>query len=328
MTDFLNSLKADLLDRRLLPIVALVAVGLVAAVAYTALGGGSTASAPTPPATIARTSTGIAVSPSPASPAQAVAETTSGSPAQAHGRAHDPFNPLPADVKPAVSSTATATKTSSSTSSTSTSSKSGSSSKGEAKAETKPSTPSKPSAPSKSTTVYHVSVLFGVVPVPPPVTGVQLTPHDNLRLLTALPSAKQALIVFRGVTSGGKSATFTLVGEAILHGSATCLPSPSQCQEIELKAGQTEQLEFLPLSGPPVTYELRIVSIKSSKASSATVSRIVRSESKAGREVLRHAGLVAIPGLRYSSAVGVLTFAPHAVTLAHAHVALQQRRSG
>jgi hypothetical protein len=326
MTDFLNSLKADLLDRRLLPIAALVLAGLVAAVAYVALGGGSKAAAPAPAPTIARTSTGIAVTPSPASPAQAVAETTSGSSAQSRGRSHDPFNPLPGDVVKAAA--AASSKSTSSTSSTTTSSKSGSSLKGEAKAETKPSSPSQPSTPSKPTTVYHVSALFGVVPVPVPPTGVQLTPYESLRLLTTLPSAKQPLIVFRGITSGGKSALFTLVGEAILHGSATCLPSATQCQAIELKPGQTEQLEYLPLSGAMVTYELRIVSIKSSRASSATVSRIVRSESNAGRELLRRAGLVAIPGLRYSSAVGVLTFAAHAASGARAHVALERRHSG
>ena len=36
----------------------------------------------------------------------------------------------------------------------------------------------------------------------------------------AAVGAKQPLMVFRGVTAGGKSATFTLVGEAILHGKA------------------------------------------------------------------------------------------------------------
>ena len=41
MSDFLNSVKADLLDRRLLPFVALVVLALVAAVAYAVLGGGS-----------------------------------------------------------------------------------------------------------------------------------------------------------------------------------------------------------------------------------------------------------------------------------------------
>ncbi len=48
MNDFLNSLKSDLLDRRLLPILALVGVALIAAVAYAVLGGGSsTSSTPT-----------------------------------------------------------------------------------------------------------------------------------------------------------------------------------------------------------------------------------------------------------------------------------------
>ena len=326
MTDFLNSLKADLLDRRLLPILALVLAGLVAAVAYVALGGGSTAATPIPAATPAHTSTGIAVTPAPPSPAQAVAETTSGSSAQSQGRSHNPFKPLPADVKKATPATS-ATKTASSTGSTTTGSKSGFS-KGEAKAETKPpTTPSKPSAPSKPTSVYHVSVLFGVVPPGVPASAAQLTPYESLKLLSILPSVGQPLIVFRGVIAGGKGAAFTLVGEAILHGTATCLPSPSQCQVLELKPGQSEQFEYLPVSGPIVSYELRVVSIKLVKASGATASSIAHSASKAGREVLRRAGLVAIPGLRYSSAIGVLTFASHKASAARAHVALQQRGS-
>ena len=323
MTDFLNSLKADLLDRRLLPILALVAAGLVAAVAYVALGGGSTAGTPIPAPTPIHTSTGISVTPAPANPALAVAETTSGSSAQSRGRSHNPFNLLPADVKKAAPGSSTTTKTTSTSGSTSTGSKSGSPSKGEAKAETKPTTPSKPSTPPKPKTVYHLSALFGVVPPGVPASAAQLTPYESLKLLTALPSVGQPLIVFRGVMAGGKSALFTVVGETILHGSATCLPSPTQCQNLELKPGQTEQLEYLPVSGPSVTYELRVVSIKSSKASGATVSRIVHGESASGRELLRRAGLVGIPGLRYSSVVGVLTFARHAASVARAHVALQ-----
>ena len=112
--------------------------------------------------------------------------------------------------------------------------------------------------------------------------------------------------MFRGVTTAGKSATFTVVGEAILRGTATCLPSAAQCEEIDLKPGQAEQLEYLPENGQGITYELRIVSIASAKASSAAVARIRRGESTAGRQVLRSLGLEAIPGL-HSSAVGVLS---------------------
>ncbi len=42
--DFLQSLKTDLFDRRLLPLLGLVAVAFVAALAYAVLGGGSSTS--------------------------------------------------------------------------------------------------------------------------------------------------------------------------------------------------------------------------------------------------------------------------------------------
>jgi hypothetical protein len=320
MTDFLSSLKADLLDRRLLPILALVGVGLVAALAYAVLGGGSTATT-TPPVATAHVPGGIAVSESKGSPVQSVAETTSGASAQRHGYAHDPFSLLPGAAKAVAASTAaTTTRTSSSTStsaSPTTTTKSGSSAP--AQGESKPTATPTPATPPKATTVYHVSVLFGVPPAVPPPTGVPLTPYNNLKLLTPLPSARQPLIIFRGVTAGGKNTIFTVVGEVILRGNAVCLPSASQCQEIELKPGQAEQLEYLPPNGQAVTYELRVVSAAAAKASSAAVAKMRRGVSQAGRAVLRSAGLLAIPGLRFSSVVGVLTYVGHPASAARAH---------
>ena len=117
----------------------------------------------------------------------------------------------------------------------------------------------KPSAPAKPETVYHVAVQFGVIPVGLTAASAQLVPYANLKRQAPLPSAKLPLVVFRGVTAGGKSATFTLVGEAILRGVAKCLPSASQCQAIELKTGQSEEFEYLPPTGAAVTYELQLV---------------------------------------------------------------------
>src|SRR5204863_378218 len=91
MTEFLNSLKADLLDRRLLPLLALVGALLVAAVAYAVLAGGSSSSRPTGPAPKSAVPAGISVTESNANPAESVAETTSGASVQRHGFAHDPF---------------------------------------------------------------------------------------------------------------------------------------------------------------------------------------------------------------------------------------------
>ena len=82
MTEFLNSLKADLLDRRLLPLLALAGALLVAAVAYAVLGGGSSSSRPTGLAPKSAVPAGISVTESKANPAESVAETTSGASVQ------------------------------------------------------------------------------------------------------------------------------------------------------------------------------------------------------------------------------------------------------
>ncbi|MHB8532607.1 MAG: hypothetical protein ACYDC2_07790, partial [Solirubrobacteraceae bacterium] len=157
----------------------------------------------------------------------------------------------------------------------------------------------------------HVAILFG--PFPPGSTpeSVTLTPYENLKLQTPLPSAKQPLIVFRGVTAFGKSATFTIVGETILHGQGACLPSPSQCQALDLKAGQTEQLEYLQGNGETTVYELRIASIEKATASTASVKRGKAWDfSREGAEVLRKNGLQALPDLRYSAQPGLLVYVP------------------
>jgi hypothetical protein len=329
MTDFFSSLKADLLDRRLLPILALVGVGLAAALAYAMLGGGgSTGGTPvaaTSTAPTAAGASGIAVSQAAANPEKPVAEITSGSSHQSKGLTHNPFTPLgggASTTSPSSTKTSSATTSGSSTSTT----KSGSGSSSQGAGGTTPATTPKPSTPAKPQTVYHVAVLFGVVPAGTPPQSAQLTPYENLKRLAPLPSSKAPLVVFDGVTAGGKNATFTLVGEAILRGNAACLPSASQCQAIDLKPNQTEELEYLPPSGPAITYQLKLVSISPSKASAAKAASLFHAESKAGRELLRHAGLTTLPGLRYSADKGVLVFAGHHAFSARAHAAARRRR--
>jgi hypothetical protein len=323
MNDFLNSIKADLLDRRLLPIVALVVLALVGAVAYAVLGGGSSAVTPAAvaPSVGATASPGVAVSQSTSE--TAVAETTGGISQQRKGYAHNPFTPLPEPKTPTP--TTTATSTASSSSGGSSSSSSGSTGSTGGSGGSTPTSPSQPSKPTKPKTVYNVAVLFGALPAGTTPETAQLTPYENLKLLTPLPSAQQPLIVFRGVTTGGKSATFTLVGEAILHGTATCLPSASQCEAIDLKPGQTEQLEYVTSTGTQELYELRVVGIVAAEATGAAVKSMLRGESKAGREILRHAGLVTIPDLHYSSQPGVLVFAERPAFAARARAAARRR---
>jgi hypothetical protein len=320
MNDFLSSVKADLLDRRLLPIVALVVLALVAAIAYTVLGGGSSAATPTAAVSGGSSTASPGLAASQSTSEKAVAETTGGVSQQRHGYARNPFTPLP-EPKAKTQVAASSSSSSSSTTSSSTSAGSGSQSSGGSSS----TTPSQPSTPTKPKTVYHVSVQFGVIPTGVTPAQAQLQTLDDVKLLTPLPSAQQPLIVFRGVTVGGKSATFTIAGEEILHGEGKCLPSASQCEAIDLKAGQTEQLEYISVTGEALVDELRVVSIVSDKATSAAFKSILRSESVAGRKLLEHAGLIAIPDLHYSSQTGVLVFAGHPAFAARARAAARRR---
>lgn len=315
MTEFLKLLKADLLDRRLLPFVALIGVGLVAALSYAVLAGGPSASRETV-TSVPPSATGVAVSAAPTNADQAVAETTSGAFAQRGGNTHDPFSPLSgaaavaSSTSPASPSTASSTKSSSSSGSNSPTTPSSGS--GGAKGESSTPVPSKPT---KHTVVVHyvVTAQFGVVPPPPPsgapAAAPQLKTYAKLTVNEPIPAKSNPQLVFLGVVlRTGKDAVFALTGESILHGGATCMPSATHCQAIELQPGQTEQLESFEANGTPVTYELRLVSIARSvgSASAARASSVSQAELRTGRELLRRAGLNMLPGLRYSQAQDLL----------------------
>jgi hypothetical protein len=326
VNDFLTSLKADLSDRRLLPFVGLVGACLVAALAYALLGGGSSPAPRMPSATPAvAAAPGLSVS-EPTSE-RAVAETTDGFKEQRSGKARNPFTLLPSTGDEATAVTVpSSSSTAASGSSTSTGGESSNSSS--TGTETGSSTEAKKSEAKKpkTKTVYDVAVEFGVLPAGTTPEAAQLTAYAKLKLQTPLPSAKQPLLVFRGVTAKGKSATFTLVGEAILSGTGACLPNASQCQAVDLKPGETEQLSYLAPNGETTVYELRVISIAVGKAKASAARAGGWPESKEGRELLRHSGLISVPDLRYSSQPGVLVFAGHGAFASRAHSAVPPHR--
>jgi hypothetical protein len=322
MSKFFNSLKSDLLDRRLLPFVALVAVGLIAAIAYAAFAGSGSSVTPTASVTASTPADGIAVSAVKSESESGVGETTSGV-AKSAGASRNPFTPLSepktaSAPTPSTTATSPAASSGSSSGSESSGSSSGNSSSGgaESGAGSKSSSPTggatkpapKKSAPN-SQTGYAASVLFGTAAPGTPAPNAALTLYEGLKLQQPLPSAKQSLIVYRGVIEGGKSAAFTLVGEVIPHGSAQCLPSTTQCQTITLKPGETEELEYVPLGGTAVNYDLYVVAIDAIKHSDAKGAST--GSSVAGAALLRKQGLQSIPGLRFSAAKGVLVLASH-----------------
>jgi hypothetical protein len=332
--EFFASLKEDLLSRRLLPVLVVLGVLLVAAVAYAVLGGSSSTSTVAVSASSGSTAVaGVAVSPAPANPNQPISETTNGTSKQHGGSARNPFTPLPGSEKSPSSSTAsTAASSSSGASTTSSSGTSPSSSGG-----TTPATSPKETTPAKPKKVYvhyHVTAQLGVVPAV--AEGAQPLPvllktYKDMALDEPLPGKANPQLIYLGVVlRTGKDVLFGLAGEAILHGSATCQPSETQCQAIELQVGQSETLEVVEANGTPVTYELKLVSIDKSvsSASTARVHAAFRTQAKAARELSRH--VPKLSELRYSPWGGGLVIAGHPAfgrySIARAHVARHHRR--
>jgi hypothetical protein len=332
MNDFLNSLKSDLLERRMVALLGVLGVALVGAVAYALLGGSTGSSEPPVPSPVAR-AIGIAVTEAQSNPNQPVSETTNGSTVQKGGNTRNPFAPLVSAKSATVTSSTTTGKTSTTSSSGSSTTSGNGGSSSTTKGESGGSAPSKPAPPSTPRIVihFHVKAEFGTVP-PAAAPGAQqlpttLTSYANMTVDQPLPSKQSPQVVFLGVVlPTGKSAVFALIGEPILHGAAKCLPTTTQCQAIELNPGQSETLETIDASNNSVTYELKLVSITSSKstASAAKAHAAFRAPSKAQRELLGRAGLAVVPALKGAQGAGMLVFVSHRKHGAHAHVALRR----
>jgi hypothetical protein len=265
----LRSLKSDLLDRRMLVILAVLCVALVAAIAYTVLDGNgtsneaTTASAPAP-APVSR-GPNLSVAQAPTNRNAAVSETTVGTRYQHKHGSRNPFTPL---IRPRKAVQASTSLPSSSSTPSSSSSEGGapSGSSESASGSTPGSTsPTKPSAskPTKPKRVHKfvAEVGFQFGPVTPPDQPSQLVPYTGVKQHEGVPTGKSALLVFAGLDAARKSAIFTLNSELILKGPATCLPSTTQCEAIKLEAGQTEELGNLDPTGAVTTYELVLQSV-------------------------------------------------------------------
>jgi hypothetical protein len=264
MTEMLRSLKSDLLDRRLLPILVVLGALLLGAIAYVVLDGGGSgeagapvAAGPSPPP--ASSGPNLAVTQAAANPHAAVAETTVGVRYQHKPGTHDPFMPLPT-VKLKSAATNSSSSSSSSTGAGSSSSSTGAASPtSSGGASTTPSQPAPATKPKPKTKVEHklvgvVGIKFG--PIPAPGQPAQLVPDENVKQGEALPSHTDPLVVFAKLSGDHKQAIFTLVREAILKGPGVCMPSATQCEQISLQAGQAEELSYIEPTGQSTAYEL------------------------------------------------------------------------
>jgi hypothetical protein len=318
MSDLFGALKSDLLERRMLSFLLVLVCVLAGVLAYAVFGSRSSTEPPPAPVAAVRApasaGASLAVSQAPASPNAAISETTDGTRFQHHGGAHNPFTPL---TSPKSESSSEASSSASTTASKPATAATGSTTSGSSTGSAGPTTPTTPSSPTtpstprkpKSQPVYIVSGLFGLAPTTPGEL-TQLTPFQNLKRLEPLPSASDPRIVFAGVADDGKGAIFALAGEAILKGEASCLPSATQCEAVDLAAGQTEEFGELEASGLTVTYELKVLSVTKRQASAARAAKLNRRD-RAGQALLRRLSPSIFHHLRFSSAKSVLVFVAH-----------------
>jgi hypothetical protein len=308
MSGLLASLKTDLLGRRLLPFLVVLGVALAAAVAYAVVGSGGSASTPTASLGPALPSVPPSLAtPAPTNPNVATSETTSGTHYQRAGAIRDPFVKLPEPPKAKTVATPGGSSTSASGSKAA---GSGSSSGSGGSGGTTPSGPSNPNPEKPKKQVlkrsFQVALLFGLAP--PPGQNPQLVSYENLKRLTPLPDKEHAQIVYSGVSSSGKGALFTLLHEAIVKGGGICLPSATQCEMLDMAVGKTEELQYVGSEGQAVIYLLQVVSIVKQET---TFTPLAARVSKAGRKLLRAAGMAVTADLRYLPGRDVVVFARH-----------------
>lgn len=115
-----------------------------------------------------------------------------------------------------------------------------------------------------------------------------LVKRYNLARLTPLPSVEEPSFVYLGVLGGGETALFLNPTEAAASGDAVCLPSPDECQRVELKAGQEGVFAAPTMDGQTKEYVLSVDDITRLQAATVEEARAGRHrESPAGREILR-----------------------------------------
>jgi hypothetical protein len=84
----------------------------------------------------------------------------------------------------------------------------------------------------------------------------------KLTALRSLPDSDNAVIVFLGVRSDGKTAVFLMSSSATTTGDGSCVPSDDECSFLYMKKNDTQTIEAVSSSGEVTTYELKLVNIK------------------------------------------------------------------
>lgn len=289
----LQNVWRELVQRRLLPVAVLLVGALVAVPFLLAKDPAPVPAAPAVPSASSAQQSGAELDD------PVVSLVTEGTPAKRRrvlGYRKNPFQPGPAPkVKAATTDTESTTATT--PGDTGKDESTGGSSSPAGSSEPTPVAPAIPDPgteqPARKYELYSLTVRFGA-------SDSDVLEKMNLPRLKALPSSKDALLVYLGPGKGGKSAVFMVDASLEPAGDGTCDPNPANCETIELREGETEFFDVHGETGEVIAqYQLDLLDIKrSTTASSAKAKQARAKASKAGRSALRAHQSVSGP-LRY-----------------------------
>ncbi len=165
--------------------------------------------------------------------------------------------------------------------------------------------PTSPKTTPASPSDYRVTLRVG--------QAGDLNVHKDVPRLTPLPSTIDPFFVYMGVTDNGKTAVFLVSSDAKATGDGTCKPTPTNCQTVEMKA---QDVEFFDVTSGgdtanPVQYELDLTRIVKTKGSSSSAGADSSGSAglKAGAQVVdqsRAAGTSAVSGYAFDPQTGAL----------------------
>jgi hypothetical protein len=89
----------------------------------------------------------------------------------------------------------------------------------------------------------------------------QLRTRTDVEARTPLPSVEDPFLVFLGVKPDGVSAQFLVSADAAPTGDGVCRPSKDLCEEIVMKAGDTEFFDVTLDDGSVVQYQMVVVRV-------------------------------------------------------------------
>jgi hypothetical protein len=340
--NFLRSIRADLVDKRLLPVViVLAAVAVLVPVGAVVLSGSGSSAPP-----VAGPPTVVTPPPGTPSPAAALASVAGPGTPSATRYTKPELDPFRVRAAAAAASGATAAKTAAPAANPTSAVTVKTTGTGAA-AKTTPAntTPTNPVTPVKATPTKPVTpVTTTPLPTRPATTNTPVsTPSPKAQLaklgrrdsysvdmnvvdatgarslsglerLSPLPSATNPLIEYLGVLKSGRAAAFLVNPGVVVQGPGVCLPRTGDCQVLVLKPGQLEALGVRTAGAPIIQASVAVAGWRVVTHHSVAAARQARSaEVKQGRTLVTQSAQPALSDLVYTVAQGAVSIIPNII---------------